>query len=120
MFTDQEGARVINILFTASADRWDTYEAPLLKYFAQSELTVDLRTSFPPEDVDYIIYAPDSLLKDFSPFTRLKAVLNLWAGVEGVVHNDTLKVPLTKMVENGLTESMVEWVSAHVLRYHLD
>jgi len=69
--------------------------------------------------VDYIIYAPNSGLTDFTPYTRLKAVLNLWAGVEDVVGNATLKVPLARMVDEGLTEGMVEYVTGHVLRHHL-
>ena len=31
----------------------------------------------------------------------------------------TLTVPLCRMVDPGLTQGMVEWVAAHVLRYHL-
>jgi glyoxylate/hydroxypyruvate reductase A len=72
-----------------------------------------------PEDVDYIVYAPNSDIQDFTPYTRLKAVLNLWAGVEDVVGNPTLRVPLARMVDQGLTEGMVEWVTGHVLRHHL-
>ena len=69
--------------------------------------------------MDYIIYAPSSSLQDFSPYTSLKAVLNLWAGVEGVAFNKTLKVPLARMVDSGLTSGMVEWVTGHTLRHHL-
>jgi glyoxylate/hydroxypyruvate reductase A len=58
-------------------------------------------------------------VQDFRPYTRAKAVLNLWAGVENVVHNTTLTIPLCRMVEDGLTEGMVEWVTGHVLRHHL-
>ena len=58
-------------------------------------------------------------MADFTPFTRLKAVLSLWAGVERIVGNPTLTVPLCRMVDPGLTRGMVEWVAAHVLRYHL-
>jgi glyoxylate/hydroxypyruvate reductase A len=78
-----------------------------------------LTTEASPEEVDYIVYAPNSGLTDFTPFTRLKAVLNLWAGVEDVTGNPTLKVPLARMVDDGLTEGMVEWVTGHVLRHHL-
>jgi glyoxylate/hydroxypyruvate reductase A len=35
------------------------------------------------------------------------------------VHNETLTQPLCRMVEDGLTEGMVEWVTGHVLRHHL-
>ncbi|TNJ44813.1 glyoxylate/hydroxypyruvate reductase A [Phaeobacter sp. B1627] len=110
---------MINVLFAARPERWSTYEAPLKTAFAARGLTVDLRQEFAPQDVDYIVYAPNSPLQDFRPYTRCKAVLNLWAGVEKIVGNETLSQPLCRMVDPGLTQSMVEWVAGHVLRYHL-
>ena len=109
----------LKILFSASKKNWSEYKAPLEEAFASVSLDYDLRTSFEPSEVDYIIYAPSSLLQDFSPYTSLKAVLNLWAGVEGVAFNKTLKVPLARMVDSGLTSGMVEWVTGHTLRHHL-
>jgi glyoxylate/hydroxypyruvate reductase A len=108
------------ILFAAKSERWDTYEAPLRTALAEVGLGhASLTTDADPEAVDYVVYAPNSGLTDFTPYTRLKAVLNLWAGVEDVVGNPTLKVPLARMVDAGLTEGMVEWVTGHVLRHHL-
>jgi hypothetical protein len=49
--------------------------------------------------VDYIVYAPSSPLQDFAPYTRTKAVLSLWAGVERIVGNATLTQPLCRMVD---------------------
>ena len=72
-----------------------------------------------PETIDYIVYAPWSDMKDFSPFTGAKAVINLWAGVEGVATNETLTMPLVRMVDPGLTEGMVAWCVAHAMRHHL-
>nr|WP_235962632.1 glyoxylate/hydroxypyruvate reductase A [Jannaschia marina] len=72
-----------------------------------------------PAEIDWIIYAPSSEMSDFSGYTRLKGVLCLWAGVEGIEGNRTLAAPLTRMVEPGLTHGMVEWVTGHVLRHHL-
>jgi glyoxylate/hydroxypyruvate reductase A len=72
-----------------------------------------------PAAVDYIIYAPSSPLQDFTPFVNVKAVLSLWAGVERIVGNASLTQPLCRMVDNGLTEGMVEWVVGHALRHHL-
>ena len=57
--------------------------------------------------------------QDFRPYTGLKAVLNLWAGVEEIAPNPTLTVPLARMVDYGLTEGMVEWCVGHTLRHHL-
>ncbi len=108
------------ILFAAKYERWDQYEALLrtalaAQGFGDAILTLEAD----PAEVDYIVYAPNSTVQDFSPFTRLKAVLNLWAGVEDVVGNQTLKVPLARMVDDGLTEGMRDWVVGHVMRYHL-
>lgn len=110
---------MINVLFAARPQAWDAYRTALPAAFAEKGLAVDLRQDFPPAEVDYIVYAPNSPVQDFRPYTRAKAVLNLWAGVENVVHNATLTIPLCRMVETGLTEGMVEWVTGHVLRHHL-
>lgn len=111
---------MINALFAARPERWDTYEPTLRAAFEAEGLAVDLRQDFAPEDVDYIVYAPNSDLQNFRPYTRCKAVLNLWAGVEKITTNETLTQPLCRMVDPGLTQSMIEWVTGHVLRYHLD
>jgi len=109
----------LNILFAARPERWAIYEAPLRAALANADIEADLSTDIPAEDVDYIIYAPNSDLQDFAPYTRAKAVLNLWAGVEAITGNETLKIPLARMVDPGLTKGMVEWVTGHVMRYHL-
>jgi glyoxylate/hydroxypyruvate reductase A len=109
-----------NILFAARSERWDDYQRPLRAALDTTGLPYVLETDLPPDTVDYMIYAPNSDVQDFAPFTRLKAVQTLWAGVEGVVGNETLTVPLARMVdEEGLTQGMVEWVTGHVLRHHL-
>ncbi|MBY6160680.1 glyoxylate/hydroxypyruvate reductase A [Mameliella alba] len=109
-----------NILFAARTERWDEYETPLRTALDATGMGYTLATELPPEEVDYMVYAPNSEVQDFAPYTRLKAVLNLWAGVEGITGNQTLTVPLTRMVdEAGLTQGMVEWVTGHTLRHHL-
>ena len=110
----------VNVLFAAAPSRWTQYQAPLHAAFAEAGLDVHLSRDLPAGQVDYIVYAPQSGLRDFTPFTRTKAVLNLWAGVETIVGNETLTQPLARMVDEGLTQGMVEWVTAHTLRHHLD
>ena len=110
---------MINILFSAKTERWDQYQQPLKKELDLIGLEYTLSKKLPPSEVDYIIYAPNSSVQDFSLFKNLKAVLNLWAGVEDIVKNETLKVPLARMVEEGLTRGMKEWVLGHVMRHHL-
>jgi glyoxylate/hydroxypyruvate reductase A len=110
----------INVLFAAHEKRWAQYEAPLRTALDAIDVDYALATDMPPAEVDYIVYAPNSPVQDFTPYTRLKAVLNLWAGVEDAVGNQTLKVPYARMVDDeGLTQGMVEWVTGHTLRHHL-
>ena len=109
----------IKILFSANEENWKRYKTPLQDALDDKSLDYELGTNITPSEVDYIIYAPSSPLQDFSPYTKLKAVLNLWAGVEGVTNNKTLNVPLARMVDSGLTDGMVEWVTGHTLRHHL-
>lgn len=107
------------ILFAAPA-LWPEYETILPEALAEAGLSAKIVTEAPePSLVDYIIYAPSAPLQDFTPYTRCKAVLSLWAGVERIVGNATLTQPLTRMVDPGLTEGMVEWVVGHALRHHL-
>lgn len=109
----------VNVLFAATEDRWTEYEAPLREEIAAVGVDAHIATDIPTDQVDYIVYAPNSEVKDFTPFTRAKAVLNLWAGVEAIVGNPTLHLPLARMVDPALTQGMVEWVTGHILRLHL-
>jgi glyoxylate/hydroxypyruvate reductase A len=107
------------ILFAAPA-LWPAYAKILPQALAEVGLAAQIVTeAADPALVDYIIYAPSAPLQDFTPFTRCKAVLSLWAGVERIVDNTTLTQPLARMVDPYLTEGMVEWVVGHALRHHL-
>lgn len=109
----------INVLFSARPGLWPEYEPLLRKGLTEAGLDFHLATDIPADQVDYVVYGPNGGLRDFSPFTRLKAVLSLWAGVETISDNETLTMPLARMVDGGLTQGMTEWVVGHVLRYHL-
>ena len=110
----------LNIYFAAGPDNWADYEKPLSEALRNAGVDAMLSDKCAdPSKVDYIVYAPSSPLQDFSPFTHCKAVLSLWAGVERIVGNPTLTQPLVRMVNDELTEGMVEYVVGHVLRYHL-
>lgn len=113
---------MIRVLFSAPAADWEEYREVLPT--ALSEAGIDAKIEHDlspdrPETVDYIVYAPSSRLTDFSPFRAAKAVLSLWAGVEKIVGNKTISMPLCRMVDYGLTEGMVEWCVGHTLRHHL-
>ncbi len=109
----------VRVLFAGGDTRWSDYEVPLAQAMQAAGVEAELGTDFAPETVDYIVYAPHPGLTDFTPFTRAKAVLGLWAGVENIVTNKTLTQPLARMVDRGLTEGMVDWVTAHVMRHHV-
>ena len=110
----------VNVLFSAPPALWSEYEDPLGRALTEAGIDATLSTDLPAEDVDYIVYAPNDQMSDFTPFTRARAVLSLWAGVEGIVGNDTITMPLTRMVDPGLTQGMIDWVTGHALRHHLD
>lgn len=110
------------ILFATLPERWDDYHEVLpaaLDAAGVDHEILQLQDAPDPATVDWVVYAPNSTLQDFGPYTKLKGVLNLWAGVEDVEGNRTLTAPLARMVDTGLTQGMVEWVTGHVLRHHL-
>jgi glyoxylate/hydroxypyruvate reductase len=108
------------VYFAAGRALWAEYGDALQAALTAARIDAHLTdTCADPATVDYIVYAPSSPLQDFTPFTRCKAVLSLWAGVERIVGNATLTQPLCRMVDPALTEGMVEWVVGHSLRHHL-
>jgi glyoxylate/hydroxypyruvate reductase len=111
----------VNVFFAAQPDLWERYREPLRAALAEAGVTAHLSDTAPdPAAVDYIVFSPGGTIADFRPYSRARAVLNLWAGVERIVANPTLTQPLCRMVDPAMTESMATYVTGHVLRYHLD
>lgn len=110
---------MLNILFAAQPAAWAEYETPLNNAFSNAGLDANLALDHATADVDYIIFAPNGPVTDFRPYTKTKAVMGLWAGVETIVNNETLTQPLCRLVDDSLTNGMVEWVTGHTLRHHL-
>ncbi|MBY8975730.1 glyoxylate/hydroxypyruvate reductase A [Rhodobacteraceae bacterium NNCM2] len=112
------------ILFSGSPEKRSLYEPALTKAAADAGLALDLhmaREEVAPGDVDYIIYDGLGPVQDFAPFTKLKGVVNLWAGVEAVLRcNPPVDLPIARMVEEGLSEGMRDYVVGHVLRHHIN
>ena len=109
----------LEVYFAGRDDLWHAYRAPLA--MALADAGVDARLDNGPPDpaaVDVIVHTPGAVA-DFAPFTRLRAVLNLWAGVEQVLKVPGLEAPLCRMVDPAMTEGMTEYVVGHVLRHHL-
>lgn len=110
----------VNVLYAGDPKSEERYAPHLREALKAEGLDAYLSKDHAPETVDYIAYSPSGPVQDFTPFTRLKAVLSFWAGVEKITGNPSLTVPLARMADQGLQEGMVEWVTGHTLRYHLD
>ena len=107
-------------LFTANSDMWEPYKEMLERAFHEAKLDISLtRDASSPEKFEYIIFAPSGPVQDFTPFTNVKLIQSLWAGVEVAMKNKTLTQPLARMVDNGMSEGMSDYVLGHVMRYHL-
>lgn len=107
------------VLFAAPDRLWPDYREALPRAFAEAGVAAELSRDHPPEEVDWIVYAPGGGIADFVPFTRAKGVLSLWAGVERILGQVPARLPLARMVDEGLRQGMAEWVAGHVLRHHL-
>lgn len=110
---------MITILFAGPEKDWPVYKDLIPAAVAARGIRATMVQECAPEQVDYIVFSPKGPISDFNPFINLKAVLSLWAGVEKIEANKTLRVPLCRMVDDGLQQGMVEWVTGHVLRHHL-
>ncbi len=109
----------VNIQFLARPGQFETYRPHLEAALEAAGIAAKLGDDLAPGEVDYIIYAPHGGQTDLSIYPRAKAALGLWAGVETIITNPTLTMPYARMVDPGLAEGMVEWVTGHVLRHHL-
>ena len=109
-----------NILLSAHEKHHQGWLGYLRRWISETGIAAVVDTGCDdPGSVDYIIHSPDGPIVDFTPYSNLRAVLGMWAGVEDIVNNPTLKVPLTRMVDPGMIEGMTEWITGQVLRHHL-
>ncbi len=109
------------ILLSLADDELVEYRPAIAEACAALGIEVRLVTEVEdPAAVDYVVLTPAGPVTDFAPYTRMKAALSLWAGVERIVGNASLTAPLCRMVDAGLLEGMLDYVTGHVLRYHLD
>ncbi|MEC9433983.1 MAG: glyoxylate/hydroxypyruvate reductase A [Pseudomonadota bacterium] len=115
-------AETLTILFAGREAQRAEWEGPLREAAAEQGVKMRLFMTpeeVAPEEVHAVIYNPNGPVKDFAPYANLRAVLSLWAGVEKIVGDAGIKVPLARMVEPGLRLGMTDWVCAHVLRHHM-
>jgi len=110
---------IVNVLFSARDGLFEIYRQPLQDALREAGVQANISPDIAPGDVDYIVFAPNGPVTDLTPYTRCRAVLGLWAGVESIVTNPTLTQPFARMVDEDLTDGMVEWVVGQTLRHHL-
>lgn len=103
----------MRVLFAATD--WDDWAPHLRAACPEMDLTRD----GDPAGFDAIIYAPGGPLTDFTPYSNVRLVQSLWAGVERIVGNTTLTQPLARMVDPGLALGMSEWCLGWAMRAHL-
>ena len=112
----------MNILYAAKSDEWETYKTLLTETLDAngfSDFKIINEGLYKSHDIDFIIYAPrKDIIYDFSE-QKFKSHFYLWAGVETIIENKTIKVPVVKMADEGLIIRMTQWCIGHVLRYHL-
>ena len=97
---------MINALFSARPHNWNQYCDEIPNACRTIGLDLNLSRNLASEDVNYIIYAPNDNLTDFSPYSNCKAVLSLWAGVETIATNPSLTQPLCRLVDPGLEQPL--------------
>lgn len=112
-------SRKVNVLFSAPDTIWEELYPPIARALVKAGVPATIAPDIAPSDVDYIVFTPNGLIADFSPYINARAALSLWAGVDKVLGNTTLTMPLVRMVDPGQREGMVEYVTAQVLRHHL-
>lgn len=108
----------LRILLNLPPDYRESWKRPIVEALEEAGIAAEVLEA-PGGRIDYVVHAPSGPVQDFSALAGLRAVLNIWAGVDKVLSNPTLNVPLARMVDPGLTEAMVEYVTAHALRYHI-
>lgn len=115
---------VPTILYAGKADQRDEYEtflrAAMQEQGLEARLVMEV-AAVAPEEVDYLVFNANGPVKTFEGFTGLRAILNLWAGVETVLDLPLpAGVPLCRMIEPGLTLGMIDYVVGHTTRYHIE
>jgi len=91
-------------------------------YIKAYDATIEFRNwpkTGPVEEIDYVLaWLPQ--LGDLARYPNLKAIFWLGAGVDHLLKDKELprRVPIVRLVDEGLSAGMTEYVLLHVLRYH--
>jgi glyoxylate/hydroxypyruvate reductase A len=108
----------MDILFASTVDDSAEWAAALAEHLPEARLRA--RPDIPdPAAIRYaLVWQPEPGLLAGLP--NLKAIFSLGAGVDGVLNDWQLPdgVPLVRMLDEGLTAGMVEYVAWQVLAWH--
>lgn len=106
------------LVFYSESDRFEAWRDALAE--AVPDLDVYDWDAVPePASVEFaLVWTPPH--GSLRRFPKLKAILNLGAGVDALLKDDDLPpgVPIVRMVDDDLAKSMGEYVLLHALRYH--
>lgn len=113
-----------HILFSGRANETEKWGDMLRSWSAELKVPFTLHLdpeTAPTEKLDMLVLNPVSGLKALAPYGHVKVIQSIWAGVEGLLRNPDLPEGpvLCRMVEPGLTTGMTEYITGHVMRYHL-
>ncbi|MEM8586896.1 MAG: glyoxylate/hydroxypyruvate reductase A [Pseudomonadota bacterium] len=108
----------MNFLFVSNADSAENWSRAL------SDIRPDIKTQIHPDigdpaAIDYaLVWRPPPGLLASLP--NLKLIFSVGAGVDGLIEDPTLPagVPVVRMVDQGLTEGMTEYVVWQVMNRH--
>lgn len=113
------------VAFCGREGQREAWGVALEKWAADAGVSITLHLdpmTVAPETVDVVIVNPRAEVKDFSIFSNASLFQNMWVGVEEILANGTVPTSalLCRMVEDGITEGMTDYICGHVLRHHLD
>ena len=108
------------VLYGGKTESADVWRSALLALRPELDLVMP-DGGHAADSVDIVLYEPSGPIQDMTPYSNVAAIQSLWAGVETLLENDSLPTgpPLLRMVEDGLTFGMTDYIVGHVYRAHL-
>ena len=111
----------MKMLFLSPTDPLDKWRVMMGDIMPELELINWEPGLDPQDDIDYALVwkPPAGVLKTF---TGLKAILSLGAGVDGIFVDPELPthLPIVRLIDQGLTEGMSEYMIYWTLHFHRD
>lgn len=91
----------------------------ILKRVFTNDAVVSWQEAFNPDEIEYILVWGHER-GEFNRFGRLKAIFSLGAGVDELLRDPDLRadVPVVRLIDPNLAETMTEYVHMRVLHYH--